>query len=155
MIPNKQKMPNYKSTRNRNKQLDKEDLINVNIPFKKAYTKYEVDIPNEAILNNKNDDNNFISFGNFDLCLKPGRQLLQLDEGDNNFLITENDNYIIKLIIKETYGDKRTYINNIYLYENIDFMASGIINTVNTFETIKEEDDSSSIFSLSESRERT
>ena len=27
----------------------------MNIPFKKAYTKYEVDIPNEAILNNKNE----------------------------------------------------------------------------------------------------
>ena len=55
MIPNKQKMPNYKSTRNRNKQLDKEDLINVNIPSKKAFTKYDLDIQNEAVLNNKNE----------------------------------------------------------------------------------------------------
>ena len=55
IILNKQKIQNCKSTRNRNKELDKDDLINVNIPFKKAYTKYEVDIPNEAILNNKNE----------------------------------------------------------------------------------------------------
>ena len=55
MIPNKQKMPNYKSTRNRNKQLDKEDLINVNIPSKKAFTKYDLDIQDEAVLNNKKE----------------------------------------------------------------------------------------------------
>ena len=104
----------------------------------------------------KNNDDNFISFGNFDLCLKPGRQLLQLDEeNDSNFLNTENNNYIIKILIKETFGDKRTYINNIYLYENIDFMGSGIINSFNPNDTIKEEDDSSSIFYLRESRERT
>ena len=106
------------------------------------------------ILVSKNNDNNFISFGNFDLCLKPGRQLLQLDEeNDTNFLITENNNFFIKIIIKETYGDKKTYINNIYLYENIDFISNGKIN--NTIETIKEEDDSSSVFYLRESRERT
>jgi len=108
------------------------------------------------ILISKNNDDNFISFGNFDLCLKPGRQLLQLDEeNDSNFLNTENNNYIIKILIKETFGDKRTYINNIYLYENIDFMGSGIINSFNPNDTIKEEDDSSSIFYLRESRERT
>ena len=45
------------------------------------------------VLISKNNDNNFISFGNFDLCLKPGRQLLQLDEeNDTNFLNTENNN---------------------------------------------------------------
>ena len=55
IILNKQKIQNYKSTRNRNKELDKDDLINVNIPFKKAYSEYEVDNPNEAILNNKKE----------------------------------------------------------------------------------------------------
>ena len=108
------------------------------------------------VLISKNNDDNFISFGNFDLCLKPGRQLLQLDEeNDTNFLNTENNNYIIKILIKETFGDKRTYINNIYLYENLDFMGTGIINSFNPIDTIKEEDDSSSIFYLRESRERT
>ena len=150
-----------------NEELPQEITLNLSRSFLREYPKkissigiycwhaYPTNPKLVEVLISKNDDKNFISFGNFDLCLKPGRQLLQLDEGDNNFLITENNNYIIKLIIKETYGDKRTYINNIYLYENIDFMASGIINTVNTFETIKEEDDSSSIFYLRESRERT
>ena len=108
------------------------------------------------ILLSKNNDDNYISFGNFDLCLKPGRQILQLDEeNDSNFLNTENNNYSIKILIKETYGDKRTYINNIYLYESIDFMGSGLINSFNGIDTIKEEDDSSSIFYLRESREKT
>jgi len=150
-----------------NEELPQEITLNLSRSYLREYPKkissigiycwhaYPTNPKLVEVLISKNDDKNFISFGNFDLCLKPGRQLLQLDEGDNNFLITENDNYIIKLIIKETYGDKRTYINNIYLYENIDFMASGIINTMNTFETIKEEDDSSSIFYLRESRERT
>ena len=77
------------------------------------------------------------------------------EENDTNFLKTENNNYFIKIIIKETYGDKRTYINNIYLYENIDFISTGKYNVINTIETIKEEDDSSSVFYLRESRERT
>ena len=68
------------------------------------------------------------------------------EENDTNFLKTENNNYFIKIIIKETYGDKRTYINNIYLYENIDFISTGKYNVINIIEAIKEEDDSSSVF---------
>ncbi len=105
----------------------------------------------------KDKGKTFISLGNFDLCLKPGKQLLQLDD-DSDYILSQenyNDNLIIKLIIKETFGDKRTYINNIYLYENIDFMSSGNINSFNLIDTIKEEDDSNSIFYLRESRERT
>ena len=150
-------------------ELPQEITLNLSRSFFKEYPKklkalgiycwhaYPTNPKLVEILISKNNDNNFISFGNFDLCLKPGKQLLQLDENENNknFLITENNNYIIKLIIKETYGDKRTYINNIYLYENIDYMNPGIINTINTIETIKEEEDSSSIFYLRESRERT
>ena len=68
------------------------------------------------------------------------------EENDTNFLKTENNNYFIKIIIKETYGDKRTYINNIYLYENIDFISTWKYNVINIIEAIKEEDDSSSVF---------
>ena len=69
----------------------------------------------------KNKGMSFISLGNFDLCLKPGKQLLQFDYETNPALKKENINdIIIKLIIKETFGDKRTYINNIYLYDNIN-----------------------------------
>jgi len=151
-----------------NEELPQEIILNLSRSFFKEYPKklfaigiycwhaYPTNPKLVEILISKNNDDNFISFGNFDLCLKPGRQLLQLDEeNDTNFLNTENNNYTIKIIIKETYGDKRTYINNIYLYENIDFMGSGIINSFNGIDTIKEEDDSSSIFYLRESRERT
>ena len=108
------------------------------------------------------------SFGNFDLCLKAGRQLLQLED-ECDFLIPKiNDNYTIKLIIKETYGDKRTYINNLYLYENIDFLGLNIMNSeeneninynnkikINEIDTIKEEEESYSAVYLRESREKT
>ena len=103
------------------------------------------------VLISKNNDDNFISFGNFDLCLKPGRQLLQLDEeNDTNFLNTENNNYIIKILIKETFGDKRTYINNIYLYENINLSQNKLMTNM---EIIKEEDPNSIVY-LRESREK-
>ena len=151
-----------------NEELPQEIILNLSRSFFKEYPKklsaigiycwhaYPTNPKLVEILISKNNDDNYISFGNFDLCLKPGRQLLQLDEeNDSNFLNTENNNYIIKILIKETFGDKRTYINNIYLYENIDFMGSGIINSFNPNDTIKEEDDSSSIFYLRESRERT
>ena len=151
-----------------NEELPQEIILNLSRSFFKEYPKklsaigiycwhaYPTNPKLVEILISKNNDDNFISFGNFDLCLKPGRQLLQLDEeNDTNFLNTENNNYIIKILIKETFGDKRTYINNIYLYENLDFMGTGIINSFNPIDTIKEEDDSSSIFYLRESRERT
>ena len=149
-------------------ELPQEIIINISRSFFKQYPKklsaigiycwhaYPTNPKLVEILISKNNDDNYISFGNFDLCQKPGRQLLQLDEeNDTDYLNTENNNYSIKILIKETYGDKRTYINNIYLYENIDFMVSGNINSFNGIETIKEEDDSSSIFYLRESRERT
>ena len=151
-----------------NEELPQEIILNLSRSFFKEYPKklsaigiycwhaYPTNPKLVEVLISKNNDDNFISFGNFDLCLKPGRQLLQLDEeNDTNFLNTENNNYIIKILIKETFGDKRTYINNIYLYENLDFMGTGIINSFNPIDTIKEEDDSSSIFYLRESRERT
>ena len=101
----------------------------------------------------KNSGINFVSLGNFDLCLKPGRQLLQLED-DSDYILPKdiyNDNLIIKLIIKETFGDKRTYINNIYLYEDIKLYNKNIVTNM---ETIKEEDSNSVVF-LRESRERT
>ena len=151
-----------------NEEFPQKIILNLSRSFFKEYPKkiaaigiycwhaYPTNPKLVEILISKNNENNYISFGNFDLCLKPGRQLLQLDdENDSNFLSTENNDYSLQIIIKETYGDKRTYINNIYLYENIDFMSSGNINSFNLIDTIKEEDDSNSIFYLRESRERT
>ena len=52
MIPTKyREMQNCKSTRNRNKQLDKRDLINLNIPFNKVNSLYNKDIKNDVLLN--------------------------------------------------------------------------------------------------------
>ena len=100
----------------------------------------------------KNNGITFISLGNFDLCLKPGKQLLQFDYEFNPSLIKENKTeFIIKLIIKETFGDKRTYINNIFLYENINLTQKKLMTNM---EPIKEEDSNSMIY-LRESRERT
>ena len=103
------------------------------------------------VLISKDKGKTYISLGNFDLCLKPGKQLLQLDD-DSDYILSEdnnNDNLVIKLIIKETFGDKRTYINNIYLYEDINLCEKKLLTSM---ELIKEED--SNIY-LRESRERT
>ena len=103
------------------------------------------------ILISKNNGINFVSLGNFDLCLKPGKQLLQFDYELNPPLIKENKlDLIIKLIIKETFGDKRTYINNIYLYENINLAQNKLMTNM---EIIKEEDPNSIVY-LRESREK-
>ena len=100
------------------------------------------------ISNNKNW--NYLSLGDFDLELKPGLQLLHLDEdllldNEDNKL---NDNIKIKLIIKETFGGKRTYINNLSLYEDIDL---NLLNLKSIQEENDEEENSSMIF-LRESR---
>ena len=100
------------------------------------------------ILLGVNRTNDYISLGNFDLGLKPGMQLLQLDED----LLLENDNKLneniyIKIIIKETFGGKRTYINNLSIYENID------LSTINlkSIQEVNDEEDNSVVY-LRESR---
>ena len=52
MIPNKyREMHNCKSTRNRNKQIDKSNIINLNLPFNKVNSLYNKDIKNDVLLN--------------------------------------------------------------------------------------------------------
>ena len=97
------------------------------------------------ILINTNKNLDFISLGDFDLGLKPGLQLLHLDE-DLLLYNEENklsDNIYIKLIIKETFGGKRTYINNLSLYEDIDLNS---LNLKSIQEENDEEDNSSMVF---------
>jgi len=101
----------------------------------------------------KNNGITFISLGNFDLCLKPGKQLLQFDYELNPPLVENKFDFVIKLIIKETFGDKRTYINNIFLYENINNINIAQKKLMTNMETIKEEDSNSAIY-LRESREK-
>ena len=110
----------------------------------------------EIQISKNKDKKSFVSLGNFDLCLKPGRQLLQLDD-ELDYITTKdinnnnNNDLIIKLIIKETFGDKRTYINNLYLYDDINLVGKQLLTSM---EPIKEEDSNSMIY-LRESRERT
>ena len=102
------------------------------------------------ILINTNKKKNFISLGDFDLEQKPGLQLLHLDED----LLLDNeeskldDEICIKLIIKETFGGKRTYINNLSLLEDFDL---SIVNLKSIQEVNDEEENSSTVF-LRESR---
>ena len=99
--------------------------------------------------NNKNDSNiNFMSLGDFDLGLKPGMQLLHLDEDLLDTKLNDNDNISIKLIIKETFGGKRTYINNLSLYEEID---TNLLN-LKSIQEENEDEENSSIVYLRESR---
>lgn len=102
------------------------------------------------ILISTNKKINYISLGDFDLEQKPGLQLLHLDED----LLLDNeeskldDEISIKLIIKETFGGKRTYINNLSLLEDIDL---SIVNLKSIKEENDEEENSSTVF-LRESR---
>ena len=76
-------------------------------------------------------------------------QLLQLDEdlllvNDDNKL---NENIFIKIIIKETFGGKRTYINNLSLYEDIDLSTMNL----KSIQEVNDEEDTSVVY-LHESR---
>ena len=90
-----------------------------------CWNKYPTNPKIIEVLISKEKGSNFISLGHFDLSFKAGRQLIYLDD-DNDIELEELlnnvnfDNLIIKLIIKETFGGKQTYINNLYLYDNID-----------------------------------
>ena len=94
-----------------NEELPQTIILNLSRSFFKEYPKklaaigiycwhaYPTNPKLVEVLISKNNDNNYISFGNFDLCLKPGRQLLQLDEeNDTNFLNTENKKELILII---------------------------------------------------------
>ena len=55
----------------------------------------------------------FISLGSYELSLCSGTQVLTTDE------ILFFDIAAIKIVIKETYGGYRTYINKVYIYEHL------------------------------------
>lgn len=87
------------------------------------------------------DKKHFDILGNFDLCLKPGTQLFDIGP-----LSPDNVLYL-KLIIKETFGGKKVYINNIFLYETMP--SDEDINNHNSM------NESSLMMYLRESRERS
>ena len=98
-----------------------------------CWNKYPTNPKIIEVLISKEKGINFISLGHFDLSFKDGRQLIYLDD-ENDIELEEilntvdfND-LIIKLIIKETFGGKHTYINNLYLYDKIDTNNINISN---------------------------
>ena len=101
-----------------------------------CWNKYPTNPKIIEVLISKEKGINFISLGHFDLSFKAGRQLIYLDD-ENDIELEELlntvdfDNLIIKLIIKETFGGKHTYINNLYLYDNIDTNNINVNNNAN------------------------
>ena len=134
--------------------LPQEILLNLNKNYFKHFPKklstigiycwhaYSTNPKLIEILISINKINDYISLGNFDLGLKPGMQLLQLDEDlllNNN----NNDNNIyLKIVIKETYGGKRTYINNLSIYEDINMS----IVDLKSIQEVNDEEDNSVIY---------
>ena len=114
-----------------------------------CWNKYPTNPKIIEVLISREKGGDFISLGHFDLSFKAGRQLIYLDDENDMELeeILNNVNFndlIIKLIIKETFGGKHTYINCLYLYDNID--TSNInsnnnknINNINIDNDIKDE----------------
>ena len=94
----------------------------------------------EFLISSKNDSKeDFYSFGTFDLEIKPGKQVFVLNYdniGDDNLIKNVKNIRYIKLIIKKNFGEDRTYINQVMLYENDfsevkDFLKKSIENTTN------------------------
>ena len=75
----------------------------------------------ELLISDKNEKNGFHSLGIFNLELKSGKQIFPLNyENLNGSNFTNNIKNIklLKIIIKESYGENRTYLNQIMLFEN-------------------------------------
>ena len=98
-----------------------------------CWNKYPTNPKIIEVLISKEKGINFISLGHFDLSFKAGRQLIYLDDENDTELeeilsTVDFNELIIKLIIKETFGGKHTYINNLYLYDKIDTNNINISN---------------------------
>lgn len=72
---------------------------------------------------------NLISFGKYEIALKPGTQFFEIK---NNKLLDKRFKYM-KVIIKEAHGGNRTYLNQVYLFDELS--GAGTINasTMNSF----------------------
>jgi hypothetical protein len=72
--------------------------------------------PKQIEIQFSKDNKNFLSFGKYDLVLKPGTQFFEIR---NSKLLEHQKFRYFKIIIRETYGGNRTYINQIYLFEDL------------------------------------
>ena len=67
---------------------------------------------------NNNKKSNFSSLGIFELEMRDGIQLFPIDYNVLDDISIKNRIKAIKIIIKSTYGENKTYINQIMFYEN-------------------------------------
>ena len=109
-----------------------------------CWNKYPTNPKIVEVLISRENRKNFLSLGHFDLSFKDGKQLIYLDDENDieleEVLNTVNfNNLILKLIIKETFGGKHTYINSLYLYDNID------TNNINSISYLDNEPNSNNI----------
>jgi hypothetical protein len=74
------------------------------------------------------DNKTYLSYGKYDLALKPGSQFFEIR---NNQLLeqTQSSFKFLKVIVKETYGNERCYMNQFYMFE--DLSGAGGLNSCN------------------------
>lgn len=78
------------------------------------------------------DNKNFESIGSYDVALKPGTQFFEI----KNFKQLENRQYrYLKFLVKEAYGGNRTYVNQIYLFDDLSGMNNNSTSHTNKIST--------------------
>ena len=108
--------------------------------------------------NSSNKNNNFSSLGFFELEMRDGVQLFNIDYNVLDDEKIKNKIKAIKLVIKSAFGGNKTYINQIMFYENTvqEIKAHDTIQSSNTFqnELNLPEDLSNSQISLEENSQQ-
>ena len=108
--------------------------------------------------NSSNKNNNFTSLGFFELELRDGIQLFNIDYNVLDDEKIKNKIKAIKLVIKSSFGGNKTYINQIMFYENTiqEIKSHETIQSTNTFQNEMNlpEDLSNSLISLEENSQQ-
>ena len=79
------------------------------------------------------DNKEYVSFGAFDVIMKPGRQFFVFPPVPYKKKL----NYV-KIIIKETYGGDRTYLNQIFFFDEKAILESNLIRSANGDKNLNE-----------------
>jgi len=67
------------------------------------------------------DNRNFKSFGKYCLMLRPGTQFFEIK---NSKLLELQKYRYVKILVKETYGGNRTYLNCVYLFDELSGVSA-------------------------------
>ena len=78
-----------------------------------------------------NDDKSFFSLGTFEFFLKTDVQLYTFEDYPIQF---KSINYL-KVILHETFGDCKTYLNQFFIFEELEIEEQNIINTLSNNNT--------------------